>query len=536
MPPLAETVVPDEEIAGKAPRLSAGAGGAPHEIELKLLASPQALEQLRDSEFVARHARNRGVTRRLHAVYYDTPERLLSREGVSLRVRRSGRRYVMTAKRAASETDPLARAEWEVALPDTRPDPALLPLAEIGEPLSTVPDASLLPVFATEVRRRAQRLDMADASIELACDEGVIEAGERREPICELELELKAGNPAALYEVALALLDVAPLRLETMSKAERGHALAFGDASLARKAVPVALAASDDVDAAIVAVLSNIHGHLLGNLAAAAHGRPEAVHQMRVALRRLRSALSLFRRELGSLALAELAAQARSLSHVLGPARNWDVFVTQTVPRIAEHGLDDAGLDRLAAAAGRFREQSYADLREALAGPDVNRFLLSFGALLGRRGWRSGLAGESQAVLELPAPGFAARVLDRVHRKARRRGRRFRKLSPAARHDLRLALKKLRYTVEFFLPLHAGAPGARKYLARLAHLQEALGLANDIATTRSLLDILRREDADADIHFAAGAVLGWQRRAERDGERRLRKAWRAFKAATPFWG
>lgn len=526
----------DEKIAGSAPNPADAAEAPRRAVELKLLASPEALERIRMSEPVARHARNRGVVRRLHAVYYDTPERLLSRAGLSLRVRRSGRRHVMTVKRVASAADPLVRAEWEVPLPDARPDLAMLPLGEIGEPLMGLPEAALVPVFATSLRRHALRLDVGGALIELACDEGELEAGGRHEPICELELELKAGGEAALYEFALALLEIAPLHVGTASKSQRGHALAFGDVPAARKAVPVALAAAGNVDAAITGILGNIHGHLLANLAAAARGgSPEAVHQMRVALRRLRSALALLRREIGSGALAELAAQARNLSHVLGPARDWDVFVTQTVPGIAEGGLDDAGLGSLVAMAAPHQQQAHAAVREALAEAAANRFILSFGALLARRGWRDGVASEAMAVLAEPAPVFASRVLARAHRKALRRGRRFGRLSPAARHELRLALKALRYTAGFFMPLHAGAPGMRKYLSRLERLQEALGLANDMATTRSLLDGLCLEQADAKIHFAAGAVLGWQRRAESEGARRLRKAWRAFKTTTPFW-
>lgn len=507
----------------------------PREIELKLAGPAEALESLREAGLIARHARNHGVVRRLDAVYYDTPDRLLDRNGLSLRVRRSGQRHVQTLKRAGSG-DPLARDEWEVALPDGQLDLSLLPAAEIGEPFATLSAGQLAPVFATKVRRRVQKLDFAGALIEIAFDDGTIEAGEKREPVSEIELELKEGEAAALYEFGLALLELAPLRLETASKAARGYGLAFALRALAQKAKPVEIVAEDNVDAAIAKILGNGHRHLLANLAPVAQsGKPEAVHQMRVALRRLRSALSIFKRELAPSALIPLAEDAKRLGRVLGPARNWDVFITQTLPEIESEGLGDIELSGLQEAARPLQAQSYAAVHEMLASPRANRFFLSFGALLERRGWRNGIESEAMTVLAEPVPVFAGRVLARTHRKSLKRGRHFRRLEPEARHQLRLSLKKLRYTTEFFLPLYAELPAARKYLARLEKLQEALGAANDAATTQPLLGQLRQGKAAPDIHFSAGAVLGWQRRHQLEAGRKLLKSWRKFEATTPFW-
>ncbi len=528
--------VPDQDVASPEATGASPVVPAPREVELKLAGSVEALATLRESDLIQRHARNRGVVRRLDAIYYDTPDRLLDRSGLSLRVRRSGRRHVQTLKRASAGGDPLARDEWEVSLPDERLDLTLLPLAEIGEPLASLSAASLSPAFATRVRRRVQKLDFADAVIEIALDDGTIEAGERRLPLSEVELELKEGDAAALYEFGLALLELAPLQVETASKAARGHQLAFEQTSQAQKAKPVAITAEDNVDAAIARILGNGYRHLMANLGPArASGSPEAVHQMRVSLRRLRTAFSLFGRELAPPALVPVAAEAKRLAHLLGPARNWDVFVTQTVPDIASEGLTGIDLETLREAATPLQAESYAAVHTALAGRRVNRFLLAFGALLERRGWRNGIASEAMAVLAEPAGSFAGRVLARSHRKALRRGRHFAKLAPEARHELRLSLKKLRYTAEFFLPLYAGQSAARKYLSRLEKLQEALGAANDVATTQPLLASLRGGKTLPELDFAAGAVLGWQRRHELDAGKALLQRWRKFADATPFW-
>lgn len=508
----------------------------PREVELKLACSAEALSVLGDAELIARHARNRGIVRRLEATYYDTPDCLLDRHGLSLRLRRSGRRHIQTLKRAKAGENPLARDEWEVPSPEGRLDLTLLPLAEIGEPLVSLPATSLAPAFATKVRRRIQKLDFAGAEIEIALDHGTIEAGEKNLPLCEVELELKSGDAAALYEFGLALLELAPLQIETASKAARGHRLAFGTAAQAQKAKPVTLSAQDNVDAAIAAILGNGYRHLMANLGPAMQaGSPEAVHQMRVSLRRLRTAFTLLRRELGPPALEPIAADAKHLAHVLGPARNWDVFITETLPDIAAEGLDGVDLSPLSEAAVPQQAESYVAVHAALASRSVNRFLLGFGAVLERRGWRNGIESAALTVLAEPVGSFAGRVLARSHRKVLRRGRHFARLPPEARHELRLALKKLRYTAEFFLPLYAGQSAARKYLARLTRLQEALGVANDVATTYPLLGALRGSQLRPGVDFAAGAVLGWQRRHELEAAKALLKSWRKFAAATPFW-
>lgn len=526
--------VPRDEAGQTEQAASSEPQKLPREIELKLAASLEALETLRGADLIARHARNQGVIRRLDAVYYDTPDRLLDRNGLALRVRRSGKRHVQTLKRSGSG-DPLARDEWEVALPDGTLDLALLPLAEIGEPLASLSAGQLAPVFATRIRRRVRRLDYAGALIEIAFDDGTIEAGEKSLPVSEVELELKEGEAAALYEFGLAMLDVAPLQVATQSKSARGYGLAFSRLPRAVKAKPVGIGAHDNADAAIAAILANTYAQLLGNLApVAARSGPEGVHQMRVSLRRLRSALSVLKREVASPAFESIGREAKRLGHVLGPARNWDVFITQTVPDIEADGLDDSGLSILRTAAEPHQAKSYADIARRLANPQTSRFLLSFGALIERRGWRSGLPSEAMAVLAEPADDFAGRVLAHTHRKALKRGRGFGSLHPEARHELRLALKKLRYTAEFFLPLHDGAP-ARRYLGRLSRLQEALGLANDAATTHELLAELRGGKAGPELQFAAGAIHGWQSRQTIEAGRKLKKRWRRFEAATPFW-
>jgi triphosphatase len=252
-------------------------------IELKLLAPQESLEKLREAPVIVQHARNRGAFRRLETVYYDTPERLLFQHGMSLRVRRSGKHFVQTPKLLPNSGRPLTRRQWEAPV---APDLARLPADEIGEPVTTLTNDALVPVFATKVRRHARQLDLPDASVEIVFDEGTIEAGARQEVLSEIELELKSGNAGVLFDLGTQLLDAAQLQVGTRSKAERGNALAFDVVRPAAKAESFSIIAEHVVDDVIALLIGSCWHHLLKNHMVAEEGSDsEGVHQRRLALR-----------------------------------------------------------------------------------------------------------------------------------------------------------------------------------------------------------------------------------------------------------
>lgn len=504
------------------------------EIELKLLAPQGALEKLRELPVILQHARNRGAFHRLETVYYDTPERLLFQHGMSLRVRRSGKHFIQTLKLLPTSAQPLMRRQWEAPVDGISPDLARLPADEVGEPITTLTNDALVPIFTTKFRRHARQLDLPDASVEIAFDEGTIEAGSRHEVLSEIELELKNGNAGVLFDLGTQLLDAAPLQLGTRSKAERGYSLAFDVAQPASKAESFSIAAEHLVDDVIAGLVGACWHHLLKNHAVAEKGLdPEGVHQMRVALRRLRTICALFRRDIPSSAFQAVSGEARWLMHQLGPAREWDVFADTTVARLAA-AAPNVDLGGLREAVERQRKSSYGALQIALADPRCSRFLLSLGHLVERRGWRNEIDSEALAVLSQPIPALASKILARLHRKALKRGAHFRRLNVNAQHDLRIDLKKLRYATEFFLPLYAAHAPAKRYARRLARLQAGLGRARDIASTRLLLDTIRQDEQPA-LHLAIGAVTGWQARDQLVVAKTLRKRWRRFKSTPTFW-
>jgi inorganic triphosphatase YgiF len=504
------------------------------EIELKLLAPQGALEKLREVPVIVQHARNRGAFRRLETVYYDTPERLLFQHGMSLRVRRSGKHFIQTLKLLPNSGQPLVRRQWEAPVDGVTPDLARLPADEVGDPVTTLTNEALMPVFATKVCRHARQLDLPDASVEIVFEEGTIEAGARQEVLSEIELELKSGNAGALFDLGTQLLDAAPLQLGTRSKAERGYVLAFDVVQPASKAELFSITAEQVVDDVIALLVGSCWHHLLKNHTVADEGSdPEGVHQMRVALRRLRTICALFRRDIPSPAFQAVNSEARWLMQQLGPAREWDVFAETTVARLIT-AAPDVDLGGLRDAVEQQRKSSYRALQTVLADPRCSRFLLSLGHLVERRGWRNEIDSEALAVLSQPMPTLADKILTRLHRKALKRGAHFRRLNVDAQHNLRIDLKKLRYAAEFFLPLYATPAPAKRYVRRLARLQASLGRARDIATTHMLLDAIRQDDQPA-LHLAIGAVAGWQARDQMAVAKTLRNRWRRFRATPAFW-
>jgi CHAD domain-containing protein len=260
---------------------------------------------------------------------------------------------------------------------------------------------------------------------------------------------------------------------------------------------------------------------------------PEGVHQMRVALRRLRTICALFRRDIPSPAFRTINSEARWLMQQLGPVRDLDVFIQATTARLvaAAPGVDLAGLREAVEA---HRKAGYGALQSVLADARCSRFLLSLGQVVERRGWRNEIDSEALALLSQPIPLLAEKILSRLHRKARTRGAHFRQLNIHAQHNLRIHLKKLRYAAEFFLPLYVSQGPAKRYARRLARLQAGLGRARDIAGARILVEGIRQEGQPA-LHLAIGAVIGWLARDQIATAKTLRKRWRRFKATPPFW-
>lgn len=538
--PAAEPEIVEGAVIDQTPSESTTAAPEPNaaarpagEIELKLLVDAERMAHFNAAPVIAANARNKGTRKHLKSVYYDTAERALRNSGLSLRVRQSGARFVQTVKTDAAD-DPLRRGEWEAIVPSLAPDLALaMPFVpeKLREHLETHP---LEAVFTADVHRHARMIDLPSGTVEIAFDQGELTAGERSLPVSEIELELKSGSAGAIYEIALRLAEHGPVKPSIRSKSARGFDLAADKPPAARRPRKLHLDASVTLDEAFETILRSCFHHLLQSLPAAEDGRnPEGVHQLRVSLRRLRSALDLMR-SVGALSnLDALRSEAKWLAQDLSAARDWDVFQLDTLPMIASACPAVAGFDTLGRAAARRQSEAYRKAHRALGDRRCAVFLIGLGGWIETRGWRNDVAAEDLGQLAEPAVNFAERILSEQHTKVLKRGRRFKSLSAEQVHRVRLAAKRLRYLSEFLLPLFADRKSARRYSRRLAGLQEELGAFNDMAVTASLLDGLDGEAPDSAI--AAAAIAGWQARASVGVQPALQSTWRDFAAARVPW-
>ena len=472
---------------------------------------------------------------RLQAAYVDTPERLLASEGMALRVRREGRLWVQTLKGAAA--DGLTRAEHNVPLGGGAavpvPDPARHAGTPIGDRLIALTEASpradLRVLFRTDILRRTRLMRLrGGAEVELAFDAGRILANDRHLPVQELEIELKSGSSAAVIETARRWVPRHGLWLDTRTKAERGDMLARGQAqAAARQARPVALDKAMTRDDAWREVLRACTEQITVNASQIADGLhgDEHVHQLRVGLRRLRSAQALF--EVDREALAPVwDVSARALFQRLGEVRDHAVTEGEFAAEL------DAALQAAAfgegTSAGTSAEPSLAApkapmvlARDVVRAPAVQLLLLDLLAV--------GIApAPAEPDAEPPLRDQLAKRLDRWHRRAAADAKRFAELDDEARHRLRKRIKRLRYAVEFSASLFAQRK-VRRYLKPLRALQERLGALNDITVAMATYSGLR--DTDPRAWFALGWLAARRERVIKEARGDLR----GFAKAARFW-
>lgn len=530
---LSETPPPGSEAVASEVPLPDHATPSGAEIELKLLVDADRLADFNAATIITANARNKGTRKHLKSSYYDTPKRTLRRNGLSLRVRQSGSRFVQTVKAEFAE-EPLKRGEWEASVPSMVPDVGLaMPFipAKLRADLERRP---LEPVFTADIHRHAQIIDLPSGTVEVAFDRGLLKSGDRSRPVSEIELELKGGSASAIYELALRLAEHGALRPSIQSKAARGFDLAADAPPAARKPQKLRLNPSISLDEAFATILRSCLHHLLESLPAAEDGRdPEGVHQLRVSLRRLRSVLGLMRSAGSPGSFALLRSEARWLAQSVSAARDWDIFQVETLPTVAKACPSIAGFDALKQVAGKRRSLAYDKVRLVLADRRCACFVIGLGGFIEARGWRSDIAPDELGRLAEPAINFAGRILSEQHACVLKRGRKFKSLTAEQLHRLRLAAKRLRYLADFLLPLYGDRKSVRRYSRKLADLQQELGAYNDMAVTATLFEGLGAESTESGT--AAAAIAGWQAHAAIGAEARLLNAWRDFsKTKTPW--
>lgn len=290
------------------------------------------------------------------------------------------------------------------------------------------------------------------------------------------------------------------------------------------KAAPLALPRGASFGEAVALALGSCLDHFSANWPAFREtGAPESVHQMRVALRRLRAAVGLFKRAAPSPELEAAASRAKEIAAVLGAARDWDVFRDMLEGGPREFLRDEPGFYALLDAVELRRGEAYRKARATIEAVETSQFVANLRVEL-RRNLGGGRAGAAR--------DFARRALDRLHRRVVKKSRDLASRTPDERHAARIALKKARYGAEFFQSLFETS--ARDYVRALATLQDSLGADNDMEMATRLLDRIDAEEGGKSMR-ASAFTRGWFAQAQRQGAARASKSEKTLRKLEPFW-
>ena len=438
------------------------------EIELKLEVNPDDLPLVRQYPLLAR-----APSRSVHqiTVYYDTPETKLKKHGLTLRVRSAGGKFVQTVKASSDTVGLVSREEIECEVPSLKPDLSLLEPHPLHALLPKGKDGQLVPMIVSDVDRTSWQLKENGEHIQVDLDHGTISAGEHRGEFAELEFELRDGPAASLIIAARRFVDHVPARLGVLTKAERGSLIAEGALGKVAKAGHVHVTDSMDVAEAFAIIVHACIKHYRLNEPVVLEQRiPAALHQARVAMRRLRSALTLFRPAIEDVEFQHLRNELRWFTGELGDARNLDVYL--------ERDLDAATRAELMTR----RERAYDAVFDAMNSHRFRRLLIDLVGWTAIGAWRTG------KLASRPVSSFAGRRLDRLWNAITTLGADLEHLDEETRHRVRIEGKKLRYAIEFLRGVYPEArPEEKRLAAALEQLQESLGKLNDMATAKTLV-------------------------------------------------
>ena len=501
------------------------------EYELKLDLTGKELDQLAGNPRLNSGSKPEQQT--LRSVYYDTPDHRLHGQGIAFRVRENGQGYVQTVKLDNNFEDGISNpVEVEDRLENGEPNPSRIRSKRVRRKvLKTIRGSALIQAFETNVTRTTYRLRTRGSIIELALDRGEAVAMNRRSEISEAELELVKGNPKDLLQTAQAIFGKSAIRPSPMTKAERGYRLLLKtrpDAVIGPvHAEPPALKKGQTCGEAFAVILRSAREQIVKNrIALLETDEPEAAHQLRIGLTRLRSAHRALTALSDSPQLRRLEANARAISRAVGRQRDADVIIEEIYAPVAGNPPRQPGFDELYEALKAHREAMQKEARETLTGETWTRLLLSLTL------WPSML--ERDPALQEPVEDFADKLLQERWKKAAKLGRSIESLDGDDQHKMRRSLKKLRYTAEFLVPLYSKAK-VKPFIGRLKKLQDVFGYVNDVRMAAGLRDIAKAHCGEPAPLIAAGVVLGHHEAKAAEVWQHAPKAWRALKARGPFW-
>src|SRR5215813_3826274 len=391
------------------------------EIELKLRVAPDDILALRNHpQFVDAFDSPAHTT--LNSVYFDSDDRSLREHGLTLRVRQIGTQRVQTIKSVNQGSDWFERSEWEQTIESDQPDLTRLTDNALRPILTESVRNALKPVFETRIERTTYKRNGNGTNIVMAVDEGQIVANDLSCPVCEIELELKHGTTAELFEIARAINDIVPAQLDVKSKSERGYDLIDKRLVTVEKAHNPTISEGISAGRAFTMIGRACLRHLVANTAATIDRDVEALHQMRVALRRLRASISLFSDFLDDDRVDSVKNELRWLAQEFGPARNLDTHIFEVLKPLRKRHPKELGLASIGRMFARQRLKCYRRVHQAVQSARFRKLVLETAEWIEVGPWTRSEEALKQGRHQMRIELYAAEQLSRRFSKIKRRG------------------------------------------------------------------------------------------------------------------
>ena len=483
------------------------------EIELKF----QIPQEKRELIFKALQRKN-VQHKHLKAHYFDNDSFQLSQHSVSLRQRLENEIWIQTIKVATPhyfqriEIEETIETNDELRLDQYQKNKQIP--KDIRQLLLKIKD-QLNIQFETEIERSTALFNFQNSQIEIALDRGSIFTTKNNSnlDIYEIEFELKQGSIQDLVSFILPRIKRYGLWLDIRNKAQQGFKLAQNilDNPVQFQS-DVTIDPKNSTEIALRKIVSNCLQHLLPNSTAIAseNFNSNHIHQARVAIRRLRSALKTFSHWSKHIDLS-WETELRQLFRTLGTSRDLNVIQEELIPQLEQVGAPSFKIE---AHSNNENSKTSAMFRSL----NFNHLILSLLQFIHQQ-----LHDDSRS-----AQKVAKKQLSQLHQQIQIDTKHFLDLDSESQHRTRKRLKRLRYSIEFVVTLY-NKQESRAFIKALKPAQESLGKFNDLCVTEQILK--QYVMAQPEIWFALGWIASqkqiWLLQSQRDLSQ--------FIQAKPFW-
>ncbi len=515
----------------------------PTEFELKVALGKSALRRFKNSPVLRQLSSGPPKTCKLRSVYFDTADLKFFQAGISLRLRKRGKKYLQTAKSGTKIRNGISNPiQVECLVKSNYPDISKFKSGKFKTNLANIiSGAPLKPIFETSIWRTTRKIKVNRiGTVELAIDQGEIQAGTRKKKIQEVELELISGHPCSLLSAAETLFSMEKIKLSEKSKAAQGYEILNGGTSIQLASLTPENGRQPKLhrkmtgQEALVQIGTSACDQILHNYKVVLESNdPEGPHQLRVGLRRLRTALRILKPGKDNAEMNQFKRDTRDLARIVGHLRDADVLLEDIYMPAAKRVLENSDQSLILKALTAHRERLLQKVSKSLTSSTWTAFRLNciFFDLFVQRLLNQ---CDSPSRLGRIIP-ISSRELDKRWRRVNRWGKNINKLSVAQRHEMRKELKSLRYATEYFQQLYPHKESQR-FLKQLKRLQDIFGYLNDVALSIKLFDIVKEIYPDnPEVQHNVELICNFHSTEANLAWNDARKRWKKLKDAPKFW-